>query len=747
MHRHALPWLLASLLLIAVSCGSGKDSEIQGSNGPVVLDSPPLNEPALQGMPELPAISELQRQASEPADYAGYWITSSVSSSIIPARNVLGGTFTPNYDPEMGLFQPAYSAYRFYTPPELGGNVPLTLNWLDSGPEPGSCFVAVANFSSGRWEWHAMTGRSVDIGELAELKDGFGSVNVLVLLTGTEFHGLNTLVIGEPPPYLYARTDLDEDPTMNIGPLTVTFDASFSEVLVHPIAGYDFDFDGDGTYEEIGDADGIESHLYGPGNYSAVVRVNDTEGNSDTVSLDFLIIDPENSPPVASFISDVISGVAPLTVSFDPSGSSDLDGEIIEYRWDFTDDGEPDVVTSTDESVQWNFDQYGFNTVELTVVDNNLAENYISAPIEVTAGWRSAVIESGLNLKGEPDLARIGAGSAARIGLAYFDGSSNDLVFRLSANTEGSAWNNRRYPVGQDISYDNKARLDIVRHGSLFRIAYDRMNTDTLAFEIHIVRSFTDTGELWDASDKVSGSENVRLAEIGAVDNILYIGGIVNQWNFGQPMSAVCYAATDNDATGWEAAVTALALPAGDSIYELDCGNWNPASGLSAAMLVDSQQAGVRQQQLLRTTNLFLGSWLDPVAVSEVQISGSDLAFNGSVPLLVYGQPFGWPLLGAKAQNQDATDWSVAASQIGDLAGDNPQFYSGNHFYICYYDIARGGVAVVRSTSSGDSWDAPQLVAYGDGIANAPRMSGADGNLTVVYYDGSSQTLNCCWYE
>ena len=42
-----------------------------------------------------------------------------------------------------------------------------------------------------------------------------------------------------------------------------------------------------------------------------------------------------NEPPVAQFVADVQDGEAPLLVSFDASASSDPDGTIASYAWDF----------------------------------------------------------------------------------------------------------------------------------------------------------------------------------------------------------------------------------------------------------------------------------------------------------------------------------------------------------------------------------------------------------------------------
>ena len=42
-----------------------------------------------------------------------------------------------------------------------------------------------------------------------------------------------------------------------------------------------------------------------------------------------------NQSPTASFTANPTSGVAPLGVSFNASNSSDSDGSIISYAWDF----------------------------------------------------------------------------------------------------------------------------------------------------------------------------------------------------------------------------------------------------------------------------------------------------------------------------------------------------------------------------------------------------------------------------
>jgi PKD repeat protein len=74
-----------------------------------------------------------------------------------------------------------------------------------------------------------------------------------------------------------------------------------------------------------------------------------------------------NQPPNASFTASPTSGTAPLAVTLDATASSDPDGTIASYLWDFGDgtpDGSGAVVTHT-------FNATGILTVQLTVADQS----------------------------------------------------------------------------------------------------------------------------------------------------------------------------------------------------------------------------------------------------------------------------------------------------------------------------------------------------------------------------------------
>ncbi|MCF7891059.1 PKD domain-containing protein [Candidatus Bipolaricaulota bacterium] len=152
------------------------------------------------------------------------------------------------------------------------------------------------------------------------------------------------------------------NPTSGNASLEVTCDASNSSDPDGSIISYDWDFD-DGS----NGSGEIATHTYdSAGNYTAELTVTDNDGATDSTTQSIDVSPPPSDPPTASFTSSPTSGEAPLEISFDASGSSDPDGTIDSYSWDF-DDGS----TGSGKTTSYTFDNSGNYTVELTVVDND----------------------------------------------------------------------------------------------------------------------------------------------------------------------------------------------------------------------------------------------------------------------------------------------------------------------------------------------------------------------------------------
>lgn len=86
-----------------------------------------------------------------------------------------------------------------------------------------------------------------------------------------------------------------------------------------------------------------------------------------------------NQSPTASFTATPTSGVAPLAVFFNASNSSDSDGTIISYAWDFKDGNIGNGLT-----INHTFSSTGSYNVKLTVIDNEGATDSTTKIITVT---------------------------------------------------------------------------------------------------------------------------------------------------------------------------------------------------------------------------------------------------------------------------------------------------------------------------------------------------------------------------
>jgi PKD repeat protein len=133
---------------------------------------------------------------------------------------------------------------------------------------------------------------------------------------------------------------------------------------------------------------------------------------------------PVNQPPVAAISSNVSSGVAPLAVSFSGAGSSDADGSIASYAWNFG-----DGTTATGVTASKTYANAGTFVVTLTVTDNQGATATATKAINVTATTTlnapsklTATVKSG------------------KVTLKWLDNSTNESGFYIERAPSGGAF-------------------------------------------------------------------------------------------------------------------------------------------------------------------------------------------------------------------------------------------------------------------------------------------------------------------
>ncbi len=168
--------------------------------------------------------------------------------------------------------------------------------------------------------------------------------------------------------------------TSTVSGLTATVDGGTSSDANGPIAGYAWDF-GDGS---TGTGVTAEHSYAAAGSYDVRLTVTDNSGSTASVTHQVTVTaPPANQPPAAGFTSTVNN----LAAAFDAAGSTDPDGTISGYAWDFGDGGAGTGATATHS-----YAAAGSYQVTLTVTDDDGATGRLTRTVTVTAPPANTVI-------------------------------------------------------------------------------------------------------------------------------------------------------------------------------------------------------------------------------------------------------------------------------------------------------------------------------------------------------------------
>lgn len=160
-------------------------------------------------------------------------------------------------------------------------------------------------------------------------------------------------------------------------PLTIDFDGTGSIDFDGSITNYSWDY-GDGSI----DTGGRVSHIYqSAGTFMVALKVTDNAGVTSTTTTIITVTDPapQNNTPTGAITVNVSAGEAPLFVNFDGTNSTDGDGYIVDYSWEFGDGsrGSGSIYGHT-------YTTAGIYTATLTVRDNEGATSDSRITITIT---------------------------------------------------------------------------------------------------------------------------------------------------------------------------------------------------------------------------------------------------------------------------------------------------------------------------------------------------------------------------
>ena len=173
----------------------------------------------------------------------------------------------------------------------------------------------------------------------------------------------------------------------------VSFDASASSdpgpVPGNGIVRYHWDF-GNGYYERFTTGPVTNYTYTAAGVYNVVLMVEDTHGATADTTVQITIV---NTAPTANLTADHLRGHAPHRVAFDASTSTDPEGNIVRYDWDFNGDGIYDSFGSSPQ-VTHTYQKPGVHLCQVLVTDAEGLTDTETAEITAT-GWHTTTVVSG----------------------------------------------------------------------------------------------------------------------------------------------------------------------------------------------------------------------------------------------------------------------------------------------------------------------------------------------------------------
>jgi plastocyanin len=172
----------------------------------------------------------------------------------------------------------------------------------------------------------------------------------------------------------------------------ISFDASSSADFDGTVAQYEWDLDGNGSFETSTGSTPTTSRSYPTGGTIVVkLRVTDNGGAASEAIKSLLV----NAPPTASFTVTPNPGLTGGKVVFNGSGSVDSEGPLTRYEWDLDGNGSYETDTDATPTASHTYTTPGPITVRLRVTDGagatasttrSLQINQRPAPAPILAG-------------------------------------------------------------------------------------------------------------------------------------------------------------------------------------------------------------------------------------------------------------------------------------------------------------------------------------------------------------------------
>jgi hypothetical protein len=313
---------------------------------------------------------------------------------------------------------------------------------------------------------------------------------------------------------------------------TLTLDASASRDPDGIIKKYQWDLDGNGTYETTSLTPTLTTSYPTDRTIDIGLRVIDDGFAQDTISHSVII---GTAPPIASFTATPNPAPVGQAVKFDASASHDPDGTIASYSWDLDGNGTYETPGGATATITHAFTATGTVTVGLRVTDDTGATGTTTLPVTINAGGRSNYANAVLRTPGLRNFWRLGEASGTTA-LADSAGTATATPSNVTLgvtgappadpNTAARFGGNASATAGVDLSNTSVTTVEFWLKWSHYA------NDDALAMELTPNFNGTDGGILVDPNaPQFGGTFGVALGRNNSRNNVFFARPSAGVWH------------------------------------------------------------------------------------------------------------------------------------------------------------------------------------------------------------------------
>ena len=242
------------------------------------------------------------------------------------------------------------------------------------------------------YHWDFDNGEAADGSEVQYAYSSVGTYTVVLTVDdakgGVDTDTIIVTVEQNDPPTVVLKAD----PTTGGPPLTVDFSAVGTSDAQTPLADLLFTWNfGDGSPSVTGYNLITQSYTYDAAAiYRATLTVSDGVLQSQK-SVDITVRIPPPGPPSAALTADPSSGPAPMTVTYDASGTTDPDDDLATFLWEYGDGSIARESLATVTVITHQYSEAGTYTARLTAFDMQGRSSVAVVEIIVDEGGEAAV--------------------------------------------------------------------------------------------------------------------------------------------------------------------------------------------------------------------------------------------------------------------------------------------------------------------------------------------------------------------